>query len=97
MATITSAQSGLASAVSTWVGGVVPVEGDKVNIAVGHVVTIDGAYTWGDDAAGTTITTGAINVSGTLKASRLVSSSLTAKGVIVRAGVMGHYVYTRAK
>lgn len=82
MATITSAQSGLASAVATWTGGVVPVEGDKVNIAAGHVVTVDGNYTWGDDTVGTTITTGAINVSGTLKASRLVSSSLTAKGVI---------------
>lgn len=83
MATIASAQSGLASATTTWVGGVVPVEGDKVNIALGHVVTVDGTFTWGDDAVGTTITTGAINVRGTLKASRLVSSSLTVKGALI--------------
>lgn len=83
MATITSAQSGLASATSTWVGGVVPVEGDKVIIAAGHVVTLDGTFTWGDNSVTTTIPNAAINVSGTLKASRLVNSSLTCKGLLL--------------
>ena len=83
MATRTSAQSGLASATSTWVGGVVPVEGDKVIIASGHVVTVDGTFTWGDDTVTQTINNGAVNVSGTLKASRSVSSSLTVKGAII--------------
>ena len=82
MATITSAGSGLASATSTWVGGVVPVEGDKVIIAAGHVVTIDGTFTWGDDNVTETIGTAAVSVSGTLKASRSVSSNLTVKGLI---------------
>lgn len=83
MATITSAQSGLASATSTWVGGVVPVEGDKVIIAAGHVVEIDDTYTWGDDNQTATIGTAAISVSGTLKASRMVNSSLTCKGLLL--------------
>ena len=82
MATITSAGSGLASATSTWVGGVVPVEGDKVIIAAGHVVTIDGTFTWGDDNVTATIGTAAVSVSGTLKASRSVTSNLTVKGLI---------------
>ena len=82
MATITSAGSGLASATSTWVGGVVPVEGDKVIIAAGHVVTIDGTFTWGDDNVTATIGTAAVSVSGTLKASRSVNSNLTVKGLI---------------
>jgi len=85
MASITSAQTGLASATSTWVGSVVPVEGDKVTIAAGHTVTLDGTFTWGDDTAAsgvspTAFTGGAIVVNGTLKASRTVNSSLTAKG-----------------
>lgn len=83
MATITSAASGLASAGSTWTGGIVPVEGDKVIIAAGHVVTLDGTFTWGDDSVTQTIPNAAINVSGTLKASRSVSSSLTCKGLLL--------------
>lgn len=74
MATITSAQSGLASATTTWVGGVVPVVGDKAIIAAGHTVTLDGTYHWGDD----TLT--GITVNGTLRASRTVSSQLTCRG-----------------
>jgi hypothetical protein len=82
MATITSAGSGLWSATGTWVGAVVPVEGDKVIIAATHVVTVDGTYTCGDDSVTATIGSAALNISGTLKASRTVSSSMTVKGLI---------------
>lgn len=82
MATITSTKSGLASDPTVWSGGVVPVEGDKVIIAAGHVVTLDGDYTWGDDNNTATIGTAAVSVSGTLKASRTVNSSLTVKGLL---------------
>lgn len=81
MATVTSIATGLASAGATWDAGSSPVEGDKVVIAAGHVVTLDSAYVWGDDS------TTAITVNGTLKASRTASSSLTAKGnVIINSG-----------
>lgn len=81
MASITSAGTGLASATATWVGGVVPVVGDKVTIASGHTVTLDGAFHWGDD------TSTAISVIGTLKASRVVSSMLTVRGTLASAGL----------
>ena len=90
MATVTSIASGLASAGGTWDTGVAPVEGDRVIIAAGHVVTIDGTHVWGDDITATTAsdptTAGgvcAVNVRGTIKASRLVNSSLTVKGSIL--------------
>jgi len=74
MATIVTAQDGLASATSTWVGGVVPVEDDSVEIR--HECTIDSVYNWGDDTnRGVVVFTG-----GTLKASRSVTSNLTVKG-----------------
>ena len=71
MAAITSAQSGLGSATSTWVGGVVPGIADTVTIAANHVVTVDGTVITGGDTAGGFV------VRGTVKASRTVNSSLT--------------------
>lgn len=82
MAVITTGGSGLWSSVTNnapWPGGVAPVEGDSVVIAVGHTVTVDGTYTAGDD------TTTAFTVNGTLKASRSVNSSLTIKGQLFTA------------
>lgn len=92
MANIASAQSGLASATSTWVGGVAPTASDRVLIAAGHTVELDGVFEWGGDSTATiTIagvsTTRAINIAGTLKHSRTVSSQLTCVGnICVLAG-----------
>lgn len=74
MASITSNATGLWSAAGTWVGGVAPVLGDKVTIAAGHVVTVDGTYSCGDD------TSTGCTILGTLKASRTVSSQITFRG-----------------
>jgi hypothetical protein len=41
MAAITSAQSGLWSATSTWIGGVVPVDGDSVTVDTSHLIDFD--------------------------------------------------------
>ena len=57
-----------------WTTGVPPVLGDSVIINTGHTVTVDGTYSAGDDTAT------AIQVFGTLKASRSVSSLLTVRG-----------------
>lgn len=76
MAAIVSAATGLWSATATWVGGVVPSIADTVTIAATHVVTVDGTYVTGGD-----VTTGFI-LSGTLKASRTVNSSLTVRANI---------------
>jgi hypothetical protein len=80
MATITTTGSGNWSSTTPnapWPSGIVPVLGDKVTIATGHTVTVEGTYTTGDD------TTTALTINGTLKASRSVSSSLTVRGEIV--------------
>ena len=76
MATITSLGTGYYDVGGTWVGGIVPVEGDKVIIASGHVVTIRDTRIAGDD------TTTAFTITGTLKADRAANSSLTVKGDI---------------
>lgn len=88
MANIYSIASGLASNQAIWSGGVVPVQGDRVHIAAGHTVEIDGTYTWGDDSTAsivinTVTTTSSIYISGTLKFSRTVNSSLTAWGNVL--------------
>lgn len=76
MATITSTATGFYDVGGTWVGGIVPVEGDKVIIASGHIVTIRDTRIAGDD------TTTAFTITGTLKADRTANSSLTVKGDI---------------
>lgn len=90
MANIYTLKTGLASDPTVWSGGVVPVSGDRVLIDTGHVVTVDGTYTWGDDSTATVVintvsTTAGIYINGTLKASRTVSSSLTCRGDLLVA------------
>jgi hypothetical protein len=81
MAAIVSAGSGLSGAGATWVGGVVPVEGDTVTIAAGHTVTITGTHIWGADTA-----TAALTIAGSCVFSTTVNTSLTLKGTLVNSG-----------
>jgi len=87
MAAITSAATGLWSATSTWVGGVVPGTADTVTIAATHVVTVDGTYITGGD------TTTRFLITGTVKASRTVNSSLTIRAFIQINNVNGGFDY----
>ncbi len=48
----------------------------------GHVVTLAASHTWGDDTSSTTASSNAIEVRGTLRASRTTSQTLTARGTI---------------
>lgn len=87
MATYTSAGSGLWSAAATWVGGVKPPTADnhRIIIAAGHTVTYDEALgDYGDDTTGTVggTTDGAIQVNGTLRFSRAVSTVLICRGTV---------------
>lgn len=97
MSNIHTLKTGLASDTTVWSGGVVPVSGDRVLINTGHIVTVDGAYTWGDDSTATVVvntisTTASIYVRGTLKASRIASSTLTCRGdlLIALAGTLDY-------
>lgn len=98
MANRYSITSGLASAPSTWDGGLtVPISGDRVLICAGHTVTLDGTFEWGDDSTATVVinavsTTASIYVQGTLKASRTISSQLTCVGelLIAAAGTLDY-------
>lgn len=87
MAIITSngTGGGLSNDIATWVNGVVPVEGDKVIIAATDTVIVTGTHIWGDDSVTTTLPNAAVNVYGTLKASRIANSSLTSKGLILNS------------
>jgi len=81
MAAISSAQSGLSNVTSTWVGGVIPVEGDNVTIALGHTVTITGTHIWGNDTA-----TAALTIAGSCIFSTTVNTDLTLKGTLINSG-----------
>lgn len=48
----------------------------------GHVVTLAASHTWGDDTSSATVTSNAVVVNGTLRASRAVSQTLRARGTI---------------
>lgn len=85
MAAITTAQSGLSTATSTWVGGVVPVSGDDVTVASGHILEISGDHTWGSDTGANY----ALSISGTVKFSRSASSTLTLRGFVQNFGSFG--------
>ncbi len=53
----------------------------------GHVVELDGAYCWGDDtSSSSTLTNNGVPISGTLKASRSISSALTVRGTCLVIG-----------
>lgn len=80
MATITSTQTGLWSATSTWVGGVVPVDNDTVVIASGHEVTFD------VDTSGFANGIAGITVTGTLSVSISTSSYLKMKAATYIGG-----------
>lgn len=60
MAAITSAKSGLWSATDTWVGGVLPANGDTATIALGHTVTFDSDLSGFADGV-TVVATGHLN------------------------------------
>ena len=54
MASISSNQTGNWSDTNSWVGGVVPVVGDKVTIVAGTTITVDGEYTAGNSSTAIT-------------------------------------------
>ena len=83
MASITSAATGNWSSAASWTPAQVPALGDKVTIAAGHVITLDGVYSAGDD------TTTAVNVNGTLKAHRTTPCGLTVRGTLTASSATG--------
>ena len=77
MTIIAAIASGNASSTATWGGGVIPVSGDRVLIPAGVNVTLDAAYTWGDDSTGTVVSPTITSFQGTISGSVLTVTSIT--------------------
>ena len=70
---------GLASLTTSWLGGVVPVLGDSVQIDVTDTIQIDGVYNWGDGTTTALVVFGTVEMSPTVNSGILLNGDATLK------------------
>lgn len=79
----TTTTGGFSDVGGTYVGGVVPVEGDNVTNVSTATLIMRGTHIWGNDSA-----TPALTNAGTISFSTLVNTDLTLKGTLVNSGTV---------